>query len=82
MTNKTSDEKANIDQCIRKLNTIHKQRLGAFGPPLGMILIILFAFALLPLFILAILQPLPKCAVTQLNLLYGIFIIFDALLEI
>ena len=51
MTNKTTHEKVNIDQCIRKLNKVHQQRLGAFGPPIGMILIILFAFALLPLFI-------------------------------
>lgn len=48
------NKKVNIDQCIRKLNKIHKQRLGPFGPPLGMVLIILFAFALLPLFLFLI----------------------------
>jgi hypothetical protein len=50
MKNKLISEKVNIDQCLRKINTIHKQRLGAFGPPLGMILIVLFAVALFPLF--------------------------------
>jgi hypothetical protein len=43
--------KANIDQCIRKLNLVHKQRLGPIGPPLGMLLILVFAIALLPLYL-------------------------------
>lgn len=51
MDSETPVEKANIDQCIRKLNTRHKQRLGPVGPPLGMLLILLFAIALLPLFL-------------------------------
>jgi hypothetical protein len=43
--------KANIDQSIRKLNQIYKQRLGAIGPYIGMLLILLFAIALLPLYL-------------------------------
>jgi len=54
MSDNSTHKKVNIDQCIKKINTIHKQRLGAIGPPIGMILIILFAFALLPLYIFLI----------------------------
>jgi len=51
MENKRADcEKVNIDHYIRKMNKTHKQRLGFMGPPLGMIMIILFALALFPLF--------------------------------
>ena len=42
---------ADINQNILKLNKKHKQRLGSVGPYLGMLLILLFAFALLPLFL-------------------------------
>jgi len=49
-----SSKKTNIDQCIRQLNKIHKQRLGAIGPLLGMLLILLFACALLPLYLFLI----------------------------
>jgi hypothetical protein len=51
MKSADTNKKVNIDQCIRKLNKIHKQRLGSAGPPIGMVLIIMFAFALLPLFL-------------------------------
>ncbi len=51
MGKKKGQEKVSIDQYIREMNKSHKQRLGAIGPPLGMILIVLFAFALLPLFL-------------------------------
>ncbi len=51
MDTSTSKKTANIDQCIRQLNKIHKQRLGAIGPLLGMLLILLFACALLPLYL-------------------------------
>jgi len=44
-------KKANIDKCIRALNKIHKQRLGPFGPPLGMLLILMFSLVLLPLYL-------------------------------
>jgi len=50
----TSKKTTNIDQCIRQLNKIHKQRLGAIGPLLGMFLILLFACALLPLYLFLI----------------------------
>ena len=51
MDTSTSKKTANIDQCIRQLYKIHKQRLGAIGPLLGMLLILLFACALLPLYL-------------------------------
>ena len=51
MTPKDTVKKADINQCIAKLNKTHKQRLGTIGPLMGMLLIILFAFALLPLFL-------------------------------
>ena len=51
MNSETPLKKANINQSIHKLNKIHKQRLGAIGPYIGMLLILLFALALLPLFL-------------------------------
>ncbi|RIZ65708.1 MAG: hypothetical protein D0531_08215 [Methylococcales bacterium] len=54
MDTSTSKKTTNIDQCIRQLNKIHKQRLGAIGPLLGMFLILLFACALLPLYLFLI----------------------------
>lgn len=51
MKSEEDAEKVNIDSCIRELNKVHKQRLGPFGPPLGMVLILLFAIALLPLYL-------------------------------
>ncbi|OIQ78431.1 hypothetical protein GALL_398680 [mine drainage metagenome] len=51
MNSEDTTQKANIDQCIRKLNKVHKQRLGPVGPPIGMLLILLFAIALLPLYL-------------------------------
>ena len=54
MKSETTTEKVNIDQCIRKLNEIHKQRLGPIGPYIGMLLILLFAIALLPLYLFLI----------------------------
>lgn len=51
MNSEDTAKKANIDQCIRKLNRVHKQRLGFVGPPLGMLLILAFAIALLPLYL-------------------------------
>lgn len=42
---------ANINQSIRKVNKVHQQRLGFIGPYIGMALILIFALALLPLFI-------------------------------
>jgi len=54
MKPKTPRNKANIDQCIRNLNKIHKQRLGPIGPIIGMLLILLFAIALLPLYLFLI----------------------------
>ncbi|MEH6629129.1 MAG: hypothetical protein V7739_22065 [Motiliproteus sp.] len=47
-------KKADINQNILKLNKRHKQRLGPVGPPLGMLLILLFALALLPLYLFLI----------------------------
>ena len=54
MDTTSSKKTINIDQCIRQLNKIHKQRLGAIGPLLGMLLILLFACALLPLYVFLI----------------------------
>ena len=51
MNTAPSKKPINIDQCIRQLNKIHKQRLGTLGPLLGMLLILLFACALLPLYL-------------------------------
>ena len=51
MKSADTHQKVNIDQCIRKLNKIHQQRLGPVGPALGMLLIIVFALVLLPLFL-------------------------------
>jgi hypothetical protein len=51
MTTESNTSNPNIDQCIRKLNKIHKQRLEPIGPYLGMLLILLFAIALLPLYL-------------------------------
>jgi len=54
MDTATLKKTTNINQCIRQLNKIHKQRLGAIGPLLGMLLILLFAGALLPLYLFLI----------------------------
>ncbi|PPD49442.1 MAG: hypothetical protein CTY13_03450, partial [Methylobacter sp.] len=51
MKSENPPPKANIDQCIRNLNKLHKQRLGFIGPFIGMLLILLFAIALLPLYL-------------------------------
>jgi hypothetical protein len=51
MKSENPPQKANIDQCIRNLNKLHKQRLGFIGPFIGMLLILLFAIALLPLYL-------------------------------
>jgi len=51
MASKNTDKKISFDYHIRELNKKHKQRLGFIGPYIGMLMIILFAFALLPLFL-------------------------------
>ncbi len=51
MNSTANVKKANIKNCIRDINKVHKQRLGFVGPYIGMILILLFAFALLPLYL-------------------------------
>lgn len=51
MKPKAATQKANINQSIGALNKVHKQRLGFIGPYLGMLLILLFSIALLPLFL-------------------------------
>lgn len=51
MKSGAATKKADIDRSLRQLNKIHKQRLGAIGPYIGMLLILLFAFALLPLYL-------------------------------
>ena len=43
--------KVSIERYLKKLNIQHPQRFGRIGPYIGMILILLFAFALLPLFL-------------------------------
>lgn len=51
MKSGAATKKADIDRSLRQLNKIHKQRLGSIGPYIGMLLILLFAFALLPLYL-------------------------------
>lgn len=43
--------KTDINQYIRDLNKKHKQRLGTVGPYIGMLLILIFAIVILPLYL-------------------------------
>lgn len=54
MTPENPTHKVDIYKCLCQLNKIHKQRLGSIGPYLGMLLILMFSLALLPLYLFLI----------------------------